>query len=128
MKTRRRIPVAVLATVVVGLAACELEEVAIPSGEEVLIVHAIMRPDHPRQFVLIERSWRGRWYGGNRWSLMDALRTSLSKSSNRFSCELYRRCGQVPTMLVYGMGEPYPHRIPSRDPKGPGVSSTRSRV
>ncbi len=59
MKTRQRIPVAVLATVVVGLAACELEEVAIPSGDEVLIVHAIMRPDHQRQFVLIERSWRG---------------------------------------------------------------------
>jgi len=41
------------------LAACELEEIAIPSGEEVLIVHAVMRPDHARQFVLIERSWRG---------------------------------------------------------------------
>ena len=56
---RQRIPVAVLVTVVVGLAACELEEIAIPGGEEILIVHAVMRPDQQRQFVLVESSWRG---------------------------------------------------------------------
>ena len=43
----------------ISLTACELEEVAIPAGEEVFIVHAIMRPDHQRQFVLVENSWRG---------------------------------------------------------------------
>ncbi len=48
---------AVLAAIT--LPACELEEVAIPSGEEVLIVHAVMRPDQQRQFVLLESSWRG---------------------------------------------------------------------
>jgi hypothetical protein len=41
------------------LTACELEEIAIPSGEEVFVVHAIMRPDQQRQFVLLERSWGG---------------------------------------------------------------------
>ncbi len=56
---RQRIPVAVLMTVVVGLAACELEEIAIPGGEEILIVHAVMRPDQQRQFILVESSWRG---------------------------------------------------------------------
>ena len=48
---------AVLAAIT--LTACELEEIAIPSGEEVFVVHAIMRPDQQRQFVLLERSWGG---------------------------------------------------------------------
>jgi hypothetical protein len=51
-----------LSSVVIGIilfAACELEEIAIPSGDEVFIVHAVMRPDQQRQFVLVERSWRG---------------------------------------------------------------------
>ncbi len=48
---------AVLSGILMG--GCELEEVEIPTGEEVFIVHAIMRPDQQRQFVLVESSWRG---------------------------------------------------------------------
>ena len=38
---------------------CELDEIAIPAGQSVVVVQAVMRPDLPQQFVLIERSFDG---------------------------------------------------------------------
>ncbi len=42
-----------------ALAACELPEVTLPATEEVLVVQSVLRPDHPQQFVVVERSLTG---------------------------------------------------------------------
>ena len=49
---------------VVLAGACTLTEVEIPLGETVVVVHAVVRPDHPsasygRQFVVVEKSLTG---------------------------------------------------------------------
>ena len=43
----------------VSIAACELTEVTVPSGETVIVVQAVMRPDRVDQFVVVERSFTG---------------------------------------------------------------------
>ena len=52
--------VVLLATV--SIAGCELEDVAIPRGESIVVVSAVMRPDLPYQFVIVELSLDGRYY------------------------------------------------------------------
>jgi hypothetical protein len=42
------------------IAACELDEVQIASGEEIVVVHAVVRPDADQQVVLVERALNGR--------------------------------------------------------------------
>ena len=42
-----------------GVTGCDLSETTIPEGEEVVAVHAVMRPDRPQQFILVERSLTG---------------------------------------------------------------------
>ncbi len=41
------------------ISACELPEEAIPFGEPTVVVHAVMRPDEERQFIVVERSLVG---------------------------------------------------------------------
>jgi hypothetical protein len=40
-------------------AACEFGEVVIPDGEPIVVVHAVMRPDINRQWVLVEQTLTG---------------------------------------------------------------------
>ncbi len=47
----------------VSIAGCELEDVAIPRGESIVVVSAVMRPDLPYQFVIVELSLDGRYTG-----------------------------------------------------------------
>ena len=49
-----------LATVSLSLASCEFGEIAIPDGEPMVVVHAIMRSDLDRQWVLVEQTLTGR--------------------------------------------------------------------
>jgi hypothetical protein len=47
-----------------GVTACDLEEVTVPVGDPIVVVHAVMRPDAPArlgglQFVVVERSLVG---------------------------------------------------------------------
>ena len=44
------------AVVVVG---CELEEVVVPSPPPIVVVQAVLRPDQPQQWVLVERTYTG---------------------------------------------------------------------
>jgi hypothetical protein len=46
-----------LSTVVV--VACELEEIPVDEGDPITVVHAVMRPDLPQQWVLVELSLTG---------------------------------------------------------------------
>ena len=39
--------------------SCELDEVEIPRGDALVVVHAIMRPDTNQQFVLVELTFTG---------------------------------------------------------------------
>ncbi len=53
-----------LAAALLPLAACDLDEVTVPVGEEILVVHGIMRPDVPPrfsgfQFIAVERAFSG---------------------------------------------------------------------
>jgi hypothetical protein len=43
----------------VSIAGCELEDVAISGGESIVVVSAVMRPDLPYQFVIVELSLDG---------------------------------------------------------------------
>jgi hypothetical protein len=43
----------------VSIAGCELEDVAIASGESIVVVSAVMRPDLPYQLVIVEWSLDG---------------------------------------------------------------------
>lgn len=43
----------------VSIAGCELEDVAISGGESIVVVSAVMRPDLPYQFVIVEWSLDG---------------------------------------------------------------------
>jgi len=56
---RRRAVAAAAALMVFVIGGCELEDVTIPGGDPVVIVHAVMRPDLPNQFVVVERSFDG---------------------------------------------------------------------
>ncbi len=47
----------IAALLVVG--GCELDEIVVPSGDEVVVVQAVMRPDLVDQFVVVERSFTG---------------------------------------------------------------------
>ncbi len=49
----------VAAAVTVLTAACEFGEIAVPKGEPIVIVQAIMRPDIARQWVLVEQTLSG---------------------------------------------------------------------
>ncbi len=49
----------VLAPAAVLAAACEFGEVTIPAGEPIVVVQAVMRPDLPRQWVLVEQTLTG---------------------------------------------------------------------
>ncbi len=44
----------------VSIAGCALEDVAISGGESIVVVSAVMRPDLPYQFVIVEWSLDGR--------------------------------------------------------------------
>jgi hypothetical protein len=54
-----RIRCAVLAPAAVLAAACEFGEVTIPAAEPIVVVQAVMRPDLPRQWVLVEQTLTG---------------------------------------------------------------------
>lgn len=41
------------------LAACELDEIVVDEGDPVTVVHAVMRPDLPQQWILVETSLTG---------------------------------------------------------------------
>jgi hypothetical protein len=41
------------------LAACEFGEITIPNSEPIVVVQAVMRPDQPRQWVLVEQTYTG---------------------------------------------------------------------
>ncbi|MGD2135394.1 MAG: hypothetical protein PVF27_04500, partial [Gemmatimonadales bacterium] len=41
------------------LGACELDETIVPSGESMVVVSAVMRPDLPGQYVIVERTFTG---------------------------------------------------------------------
>lgn len=58
MVSGRWLVTAAAAVALVG-GGCELQEVTIPGGDPVVIVHAVMRPDRPNQFVIVERSFDG---------------------------------------------------------------------
>lgn len=45
--------------VAVGLGGCELDEVVVPPGDPIVLVHAVIRPDRQQQFVVVERSFSG---------------------------------------------------------------------
>ena len=50
---------AFLAPLSVLAVACELEEITVPDGEPVIVVQAVLRPDLPDQFIIVERSLTG---------------------------------------------------------------------
>ena len=50
--------------VAVGLAGCELDEVTIPAGEDVLIVESILDAGRDEQYVLLHHALNGRIVGG----------------------------------------------------------------
>ena len=52
------------AVVAVGLAGCELDEVTIPDGEDVLIVESILDAGRDEQYVLLHHTLNGRVVGG----------------------------------------------------------------
>lgn len=54
-------PALFIAALLCGVAAgaCEITDVAIPGGESVVVVHAVMRPDRSKQYVIVERGYDG---------------------------------------------------------------------
>jgi len=50
--------------VVLGFAGCELDEVTIPAGEDLLIVEAILDAGRPMQYVILHHTLNGRVVGG----------------------------------------------------------------
>ncbi len=44
---------------VAGAGACDLEDVVIPEGQPLVVVHGVMRPDVPQQYVILERTFTG---------------------------------------------------------------------
>ncbi len=50
---------AFLAPLSVLAVACELQEITVPDGEPVIVVQAVLRPDLPDQFIIVERSLTG---------------------------------------------------------------------
>lgn len=59
---------------VFGLAACELDEVTIPAGEDLLIVESILDAGKEEQFVLLHHTLNGRRVGGEEGARVRVLR------------------------------------------------------
>ena len=55
---------ALLGLAILLLAGCTLTEVSTPGGDDVLVVEAVLRPDLPRQTVLLHRTLQGRTVSG----------------------------------------------------------------
>lgn len=60
--------------VAVGLAGCDLDEVTIPDGEDVLIVEAILDAGREEQYVLLHHTLNGRVVGGEDGALVRVRR------------------------------------------------------
>lgn len=56
--------------VAVGLTGCELDEVTIPAGEDMLIVESILDAGRTEQFVLLHHTLNGRVVGGEEGALV----------------------------------------------------------
>jgi hypothetical protein len=55
LRTSSRIPLLALAS----LHACDLDDTVIPPSQAGIVVHGVMRPDQPQQFVLVEQTFDG---------------------------------------------------------------------
>lgn len=56
---RARAYLLVVATALAGVAACDLEDVVVPEGQAMVVVHGVMRPDVAQQYVILERTFTG---------------------------------------------------------------------